>query len=390
MHVMFILLLACNGDSPGPIGNIRNQDECTDDDLQLFYEDLDGDGFGGAELWACEKPADAVQNPDDCNDLNGGVHPDAEELCSTARDDNCDGETNDGLDGETFFLDQDQDGFGDEPTVSCRWPDGYATLEGDCDDQDPEINPRADEVCNDLDDDCDEEVDEFVGGFYYTDEDGDGWGTGQGESMCDPPDEVAEKGGDCDDSDTGLTESGFYYEGTLQEIENGATWTFPDDGTLQICGGTWNVRIAATDVSASIVGVDAGEEVMLSGGKTSVPISVSGGSVTMTGLTLVDGVGEQGGCVSSVDAELFVQYIKARDCSATDGAGFFVRGGSLTVIDSSLRNNKADNLGGSFYVQDGDLVLDNVIVSRSEAAMGGGLYVGTGATAEVSRGEFHD
>jgi len=42
--------------------------------------------------------------------------------------------------------------------------DGFTPAEGDCDDEDPNVNPGADEVCDNFkDDDCDEEIDEGCG-----------------------------------------------------------------------------------------------------------------------------------------------------------------------------------------------------------------------------------
>jgi hypothetical protein len=46
--------------------------------------------------------------------------------------------------------------------------DGYCLCQGDCDDNDPDISPGAEEICDGLDNDCDREIDE---GF---DQDGDG------------------------------------------------------------------------------------------------------------------------------------------------------------------------------------------------------------------------
>ena len=61
--------------------------------------------------------------------------------------------------------------------------DGFSEDLGDCDDDDPDIFPGADEVLNSEDDDCDETVDEGTAGY---DDDGDG---------------QSELDGDCDDSD---------------------------------------------------------------------------------------------------------------------------------------------------------------------------------------------
>ncbi len=93
--------------------------------------DGDNDGF-------CGSP------PQDCNDFDADVYPNAPQIC-------------DGINNDCF----DQ-----------NWPnlvgtneadddlDGFAECAGDCADADPERYPNAQEVCNGLDDDCDDLVDE--------------------------------------------------------------------------------------------------------------------------------------------------------------------------------------------------------------------------------------
>ena len=39
-------------------------------------------------------------------------------------------------------------------------PDGYVGQGNDCDDTDPNINPTAEEICDDIDNDCDGVADE--------------------------------------------------------------------------------------------------------------------------------------------------------------------------------------------------------------------------------------
>jgi len=57
-----------------------------------------------------------------------------------------------------YYADADSDGFGD-PLSSYQGsnpPQGYIPLAGDCDDDNGEVNPGADEICgNGIDDDCD-------------------------------------------------------------------------------------------------------------------------------------------------------------------------------------------------------------------------------------------
>lgn len=101
--------------------------------------DEDGDGFYLQE--------------DDCDDTNAAVNPAAVEICDDGIDNNCDNQ-----------IDMDDDAC---PEVSVNpAPEDDADGDGydesvDCDDQNPDINPDAEEDCYDgLDNDCDDLVDE--------------------------------------------------------------------------------------------------------------------------------------------------------------------------------------------------------------------------------------
>jgi hypothetical protein len=59
---------------------------------------------------------------------------------------------------QTWYQDTDGDGYGktDVTLVNCTQPVGYVLLSGDCNDNNPAVNPGATEVCwNGIDDDCD-------------------------------------------------------------------------------------------------------------------------------------------------------------------------------------------------------------------------------------------
>ncbi|MDC0672512.1 MopE-related protein [Nannocystis radixulma] len=64
---------------------------------------------------------------------------------------------------QSWYVDGDGDSFGAEPAiVGCEAPPGTVDVGGDCDDADPEVNPDASELCNELvDDDCDGLRDEY-------------------------------------------------------------------------------------------------------------------------------------------------------------------------------------------------------------------------------------
>lgn len=58
---------------------------------QTFYRDQDGDLFGDAEIWmeSCSASIGWVSDQTDCNDTRADINPDAEEICETGIDENC-------------------------------------------------------------------------------------------------------------------------------------------------------------------------------------------------------------------------------------------------------------------------------------------------------------
>ncbi len=131
---------------------------------EVYFADADGDGYGDPEspVLSCSEPAGYVVNALDCDDTNASVYPGATEICNGI-DDNCDGEIDEGV-KNTYYADNDGDGFGDPASSleACDEPAGYVNNDFDCDDNNPDVNPGAEEICfNGIDDNCDGEVDEF-------------------------------------------------------------------------------------------------------------------------------------------------------------------------------------------------------------------------------------
>ncbi|MFT4627424.1 MAG: hypothetical protein ACI8PZ_006108 [Myxococcota bacterium] len=181
-----------------------------DDDVlyRTVYRDDDGDGFGVEDDTeeACDELPGYAPVPGDCDDGDDAVYPDAPERCNGI-DDDCDGEHDEGLEFDDWFLDGDGDGRGADGTevFTCDGPPPGTVAEGgDCADDDPDRYPGAVELCNEIDDDCDRDVDEDVEfTVWFPDGDGDGVGdAAEAVETCDgaPPGHV-DRGGDCDDDD---------------------------------------------------------------------------------------------------------------------------------------------------------------------------------------------
>jgi hypothetical protein len=168
-----------------------------------WFQDNDGDGFGNpaASLQAATQPPGYVADNSDCDDTNPNVNPSATEVCNNI-DDDCDGQVDEGV-TTTFYQDNDDDGFGNPNMTiqACSLPNGYSDNNLDCDDTNPNVNPSATEICNNIDDNCNGQVDEGVTTTFYQDNDGDGFGnpavTTQG---CTPPPGFVINNLDCDDN----------------------------------------------------------------------------------------------------------------------------------------------------------------------------------------------
>eukprot|EP00944_MAST-04C_sp_MAST-4C-sp1_P003884 g3884.t1 len=61
--------------------------------------------------------------------------------------------------------------------------------------------------------------------------------------------------------------------------------------------------------------------------------------------------------------------------SANEGGGFYILDGQITILNSVVSSNSAQNQGGGFRVQGGKITISNSVVSSNSANEGGGFYI---------------
>ena len=184
-------------------------DEADATDATTWYADADGDGYGDvtSTTAACDQPSGYVgaTYATDCDDTNPDISPVDPELCDGV-DNDCDGDTDEGV-TDTFYADDDDDGYGDASSTmdACSVPSGYSADDTDCDDGDPAVSPAATETCNGIDDDCDgttDEPDAADAATWYRDGDADGYGDAAASTVsCEAPSGYGSDNTDCDDAD---------------------------------------------------------------------------------------------------------------------------------------------------------------------------------------------
>jgi predicted outer membrane repeat protein len=223
----------CNGSDDDCDGQT---DESDASDATTWHQDSDGDGFGGTVTQrACNRPSGYVADATDCDDTNAARNTGMPELCSTAFDDDCNGQINEATatDAPTWYKDLDNDTYGttSNTRVQCTLPSGYVAISGDCDDSKSGVHPGATETCNNVDDNCDGQTDEGLRLTYYDDNDNDGFGDPNlPTAACSQPNGFVSNNLDCDDTRASINPNG----------------TETCDGRDQDCDGTIDEGLAVT------------------------------------------------------------------------------------------------------------------------------------------------
>jgi hypothetical protein len=180
----------------------------------------------------------------DCEDSLKDVHPEAPEFCDGV-DNDCNGLVDDDtIDGQTWYPDNDGDGYGDpaDAVFSCDAPGGYVLDGTDCDDAEMSVNPGGTELCDGLDNDCNTLVDDDAVDALttYPDADLDGHGDPSFPTVaCEAAEGYVGLGDDCDD--------------TNGAVNPGAPEVCDDANVDEDCDDAADDADASTDATGMIV-----------------------------------------------------------------------------------------------------------------------------------------
>ena len=312
-----------------------------DCDTLTYDDDLDGDGY-------------ALDS--DCDDDDAEVNPGADELCNDV-DDDCDEEVDedDAVDATAWQPDDDGDGFGDEKTnlaqPSCDQPSGYVDDASDCNDNNSDVHPGADESCNDEDDDCDGDVDEdpVDAATWYLDYDEDGYGgESYTEEACEQPDGFLATAEDCDDLEASVHPGADEdpcngvdddCDGEVDEVSTGETVTWYADSD----GDGWGDSSATVELAPACDQLDG--------------YVAEGGDCDDTDATLFPGADEycdgfDNDCDGATDEDDAVDALAWYEDADSDGYGWFYDPGTLACTaptDFVADNTDCDDGDAALY-----------------------------------------
>lgn len=101
-----------------------------------------------------------------------------------------------------------------------------------------------------------------------------------------------------------------------------------------------------------------------------------GASLTIHSLTLQDGTSDQeGGAITATDSEVILEDVVITSSNATSGGAISITNGRLSVISSTLHGNSASADGGAISARSSIVIVHNSTLSGNSAGQsGGGLY----------------
>ncbi len=272
--------------------------------LTDWYADADGDGFGDPDssTQACDQPSGYLADGSDCDDTDAANHPGADEYCDEV-DNDCDGDTDEAgaVDESTWYLDADDDGYGDasSTTTACDLPSGYTDTDTDCDDSDAATHPGATEACDSVDRDCDGTVDTLL-----------------------------------------------QVPGTHTDIQD-AIDAASTGNLVCVAAGTYLEVVAFGSQDITVESYDGPETTIIDGMDLGLVVRFTEGNTTATtlrGFTLTGGAAERGPGL----------YLSGSDATVDQ-----------VIVSDNVSDNSDYAMGSGVYVYDGELVLSDSVVTAN-------------------------
>lgn len=149
----------------------------------------------------------------------------------------------------------------------------------------------------------------------------------------------------------------------------------PDGATLEICGGTYNERIAITK-TLHLAG--AGDtSTFLDAGNAGTAIDVTGANLTISGLTIRRGrTPAQGGAIRCTSSGLYISASSILNSRAETGGGG-IYGASCTIALDGVRfdTNEGVDFGGGIYLVNSTGSIVSSTFNANSADYGGAIYL---------------
>ena len=233
--------------------------------------------------------------------------------------------------------------------------DGWSIDEGDCDDDNAQINPDAVEVCDTVDNDCDGGVDVDASDetVWYRDADADTFGDpADTASACEAPSGYITDNTDCDDSLSAV------FPGAPEVICN---------GVLEDCDGSDGDLLVPDDfatIQAAVDAVQDGGSICVapgSYGAVSIAHPVMLASLEGATVTTLDGGGARTVVQVSAPDVTLRGFEVTGGWSADRGGGLYCDAAGLTLLDNLFSYNTSDQYGGAAFLNqcDGSVVEGN-------------------------------